>query len=151
MTMREPTQRFWDAMIIREWYRFGTCSDLKRICIAEFGCYPDQLPLHRIENCYGGVRAWVATCMPSLSHELLTTPKDRSIEVLNWLGKTKVRCEHNKSAEKHNREARNAFKKANLAAEQHRISYNLEKLLNPMNQPNIVKSTSLKKRIGKPL
>ena len=147
--MREPTQRFWDAMIIREWYRFGSCKDLKRICIAEFGCYPDQLLLHRIESCYGGVRAWVATCMPSLSQKLWGTPKERAIEVLDWLGKTKVRCEYNKSAKRHSNEARNAFEKANLAAEQHRISYNLEQLLNPMNQPNIVKSTSLRKGRGR--
>jgi hypothetical protein len=146
--MREPTQKFWDAMIIREWYRFGNCKDLKRICMAEFGCWPDQLPLHRIEDCYGGVRSWVASSMPSLSHKLLTTPKDRALEVLDWLGKTKVRCEYNASARKHSNEAANAFRKANLAAEQQRLSYNLERLLNPMNQPNVVKSTKLHRRRG---
>jgi hypothetical protein len=146
--MREPTQRFWDAMIIREWYRFGSCKDLKRICLAEFGCWPDELPLHRIESCYGGVRAWVATCMPSLSQKLWGTPKERALEVLDWLGKTKVRCEYNKSAKKHHNEARNAFKRADAEAEQHRISYNLEKLLNVMNQPNVVKSRSLTRRRG---
>lgn len=119
--------------------------------MAEFGCWPDELPLHRIEGCYGGVRAWVASCMPSLSQKLWVTPKERAIEVLDWLGKTKVRCEYNKSAKKHFNEARNAFKRADAAAEQHRISYNLEKLLNPMNQPNIVKSTSLRKGRGKAL
>jgi len=146
--MREPTQRFWDAMIIREWYRFGSCKDLKRICMAEFGCWPDELPLHRIEGCYGGVRAWVASCMPSLSQKLWSTPKERAIEVLDWLGKTKVRCEYNKSAKKYHNEARNAARKAELQAEQQRISYNLEKLLNPMNQPNVVKSRSLTRRRG---
>jgi hypothetical protein len=135
-------------MIIREWYRFGSCKDLKRICLAEFGCWPDELPLHRVESCYGGVRAWVASCMPSLSQKLWGTPKERAIEVLDWLGKTKVRCEYNKSAKKHHNEARIALKKADAAAEQHRISYNLEKLLNVMNQPNVVKSRSLTRRRG---
>jgi hypothetical protein len=147
--MREPTQRFWDAMIIREWYRFGSCKDLCRISKAEFGCWPNELSLHRIENCYvAGVRAWVADSMPLLSQKLWATPKEKSIEVLDWLGKTKVRCEYNKSAKKYQTSGRRAFESANLAAEQHRISYNLEKLLNPMNQPNIVKSRSLKKRRG---
>jgi hypothetical protein len=142
---REPNQRFYDALIIREWYRFGTAIDLKRVCIAEFGCYPDELPLHRVERCYGGIRAWVATCMPRLSQKLLATPKERSIEVLDWLGKTKVRCETNSQATKHMYEAKYACKKAEKNAAQVAISYNLEKLLNVMNQPNIVKSNSLKR------
>lgn len=140
--MREPTQRFWDAMIIREWYRFGTSKDLQRICMAEFGCFTSDLPLHRIENCYGGVRAWVANTMPMLSHKLLTTPKERSLEVLDWLGKTKVRCEHNKSWTKHINEATDSVRRSELRVQQKEISYNLEKLLNRSNQLNIVKSTS---------
>lgn len=143
--MREPTQRFWDAMIIREWYKFGNSRDLKRICMAEFGCFPSELKLYRVENCYGGVRAWVASAMPALSHKLLTTPKERAIEVLDWLGKTKVRCEYNSSWNKHNYEARKGAVEADLAMQQQQMSYHLEKLLNPMNQPNIVKSTTQRK------
>jgi hypothetical protein len=142
---REPNQRFYDALIIREWYRFGSAIDLKRICIAEFGCYPDQLPLHRIEDCYGGIRAWVATCMPKLSQKLLATPKEKSIEVLDWLGKTKVRCEINKREKKYYAQSRNACIKAEKNALQVSMSYNLEKLLNVMNQPNTVKSNSLRR------
>jgi hypothetical protein len=142
---REPNQRFYDALIIREWYRFGTAIDLKRVCIAEFGCYPDELPLHRVERCYGGIRAWVATCMPRLSHKLLATPKEKSIEVLDWLSKTKVRCETNNQATKHYNEARLSCGKAEKKAAQVAISYNLEKLLNVMSQPNTVKSNSLRR------
>ena len=143
--MREPNQKFWDAMIIREWYRFGNCTDLKRICLAEFGCFPSELPLHRIEDCYGGVRSWVANKMPALSHKLLITPKERAIEVLDWLGKTKVRCEYNGKAVKYQRDAYEGAKKGEILLQQSEISYNLGKLLNVMNQPNVVKTTSLKK------
>lgn len=143
--MRLPTQRFWDAMIIREWYRFGNCKDLQRISKAEFGLFPNELALHRTEDCYGGVRAWVATYMPSLSFELLRTPKDKAIDVLDWLGKTKVRCVATRGATRYAREGYNKAKRSELFAEQVKISYNLGKLLNTMNQPNIVKSTSSRK------
>ena len=143
--MRQPTQRFWDALIIREWYRFGKCNDLKRYCIAEFGCFPHELKLHRTENCFGGVRSWVATYMPHFSQKLLATKKEDAVQLLDWLAKVKVRCEINPAARRYHAEMRYQSVKSKLLMHQSMKSSLLEQLLNPMNQPNIVKPTSVRK------
>ena len=145
--MREPDQRFWDALVIRSWNRFDSCSRLKSICIAEFGCYPDELPLLRVKECYGGVRAWVATALPELSEKLWILPKERQIELLDWLAHKKLDCiSYNKKAAKYHKEAYNASRKDELKAEQSRISYNMGKLLGSMAQPNTVKATDSRAR-----
>ena len=112
--MREPSQRFWDAMIIKAWRDFKTTQDLYEQSIAEFGKAPWNLPFVRNKEMYGGVRAWVASRLPLLSDKLWVLPKERHIELLDWLGKSKMDCEtsmvKNKTL-KYVSEARTAFKK----------------------------------------
>jgi hypothetical protein len=84
--MREPTQRFWDAMIIKSWQNFDSCYKLNIWAREEFGKYPQHLELKRTQNCFGsgtqGVRVWVAQYMPALSEQLFALPKERHIELL---------------------------------------------------------------------
>jgi len=103
--MRELSQRYWDAMIIRAWNRFDNCPSLVIACKYEFGAYPHELPLLRNKNCFGGVRAWVACELKPLSERLWITPKDRQIELLDWLGKTKLDCYRDKKTQKYGNEA----------------------------------------------
>ena len=135
--MREPSQRFWDAMIIKAWRDFKGTKDLYEQSIAEFGTAPWNLPLIRNKEMYGGVRAWVATQLPLLSEKLWILPKERHIELLDWLDKSKMDCEvsmaKNKTV-KYLSEARNALKKDEIKADQATWSYNLEKTINRNNQ-----------------
>ena len=48
--MRDPTQRFWDAMIIKAWQDFKNCGHLYHWSIAEFGKPPVELGLKRTKN-----------------------------------------------------------------------------------------------------
>ena len=148
--MREPDQRFWDALIIRAWNNFDSCINLRVACKYEFGCYPEEASFIRTKYCYGGVRAWVATALPKLSEKLWILPKERHVELLDWLEHTKLDCvAHNKQSARYYREARNAAKRGDNLAEQQRISYELGKLLNPMNQFNVVKQTHGRNRRGR--
>jgi len=135
--MREPSQRFWDAMIIKAWRDFKNTKDLYEQSIAEFGTAPWNLPLVRNKEMYGGVRAWVATRLPLLSEKLWVLPKERHIELLDWLDRSKMDCEismaKNKTM-KYLSEARTAFKKDEIKADQATWSYNLEKTINRNNQ-----------------
>ena len=135
--MREPSQRFWDAMIIKAWRDFKNTKDLHEQSVAEFGIAPWNLPLIRNKEMYGGVRAWVATRLPLLSEKLWILPKERHIELLDWLDKSKMDCEismaKNKTM-KYLSDARTAFKKDEIKADQATWSYNLEKTINRNNQ-----------------
>jgi hypothetical protein len=96
--MREVSQRFWDGMVIRAWKNFDNCTKLKEQCLYEFGDYPDNLPLLRVKNCYGGVRSWVAKELKPLSDILWVLPPNRYIELLDWLEKNKLDCVTNRRA-----------------------------------------------------
>ena len=135
--MREPSQRFWDAMIIKAWRDFKNTKDLYEQSIAEFGTAPWNLPLVRNKEMYGGVRAWVATRLPLLSEKLWVLPKERHIELLDWLDRSKMDCEISMAKNKTMKyliEARTAFKKDEIKADQATWSYNLEKTINRNNQ-----------------
>ena len=144
--MREATQRYWDAMIIKSWQNFDDCRKLNMWALDEFGDFPEQLNLKRTKNCYGGkkgfgVRVWVATFMPKLSERLFDLPKERHIELLDWLAKSKIDSLSSKNSRvtKYYSEARNEFTASNKKATQATWSYNLEKTLNSGNRWDIVK------------
>ena len=143
--MREPTQRFWDAMIIKSWQNFDTCLKLNIWAIEEFGKYPQHLELKRVKNCIGnkgqGVRVWVAEYMPALSERLFALPKERHLEVLDWLANSKVDSLTSKGSKsrKYYSEARNANKISEKRAVQKTWSDNLEKNLNRNNRWTTVK------------
>ena len=143
--MREPTQRFWDAMIIKSWQNFDSCYKLNVWAMAEFGKYPQYLGLKRTQNCFGsgtqGVRVWVAQYMPALSERLFALPKERHLEVLDWLTKNKVDSLTSKGSKtsKYYSEARTAMKAAERKATQKTWSDNLEKTINRNNQWTVVK------------
>jgi hypothetical protein len=143
--MRDVTQRYWDAMIIKSWQNFDDCYKLNLWAYDEFGDFPQRLDLKRTKNCYGkkgfGVRVWVASYMPVLSEKLFALPKERHIELLDWLAKSKIdslSSKKNKTSKYYN-EARNEFKSADKKATQVTWSYNLEKTLNNGNRWDIVK------------
>jgi hypothetical protein len=143
--MREPNQRFWDAMIIKCWQNFDSCLKLNTWCHAEFGKYPQDLELKRAQNCFskGGqsVRVWVAEYMPALSERLFALPKERHLEVLDWLASSKVDSLTSKGSKsrKYYHEARTAMKAAERKATQKTWSDNLEKNLNRNNRWTTVK------------
>ena len=145
MKKREPTQRFWDAMIIKCWQDFEDCKKLNSWCCAEFGAFPDRLGLKRTKNCFTkrgqGVRVWVAEYMPALSERLFALPKERHIELLDWLAKSKVDSVSAKGAKskRYYNEARGAARAADKKATQKTWSDNLEKNLNRNNQWTTVK------------
>jgi len=51
--MREISQRFWDAMIIKAWQDFRSCGHLYHWSMEEFGKPPEELGLKRIKNMWG--------------------------------------------------------------------------------------------------
>ena len=143
--MRELNQRFCDSMIIKSWQNFDSCYKLNTWAMEEFGNYPQHLELKRTQNCYGngtqGVRVWVAQYMPALSERLFALPKERHIELLDWLAKSKVDSLTSKGSKtsKYYSEARTAMKAAERKATQKTWSDNLEKTINRNNQWTIVK------------
>ena len=143
--MREPSQRFWDAMIIKSWQNFDTCLKLNLWAMEEFGKYPQHLELKRVQNCFSvrgqGVRVWVAQYMPALSERLFALPKERHLEVLDWLAKSKVDSLSAKGSKagKYYSEARSAARAADKKATQKTWSDNLEKTINRNNQWTTVK------------
>ena len=142
---REITQRYWDAMIIKAWQNFDSCQKLNMWALDEFGKFPKDLGLKRTKNCYGpkgqGVRVWVADYMPTLSAKLFALPKERHVELLDWLAKSKVDSLTSKGSRAHRyyNEARNSMKAADTKATQATWSYNLEKQLNKNNSWTKVK------------
>ena len=143
--MREPTQRFWDAMIIKCWQEFYDCRKLNMWSMEEFGKFPQDLELKRTQNCFGkygqGVRVWVAEYMPALSERLFAFSKERHIELLDWLAKSKVDALSAKGSKsrKYYSEVHRAMKSADKKATQKTWSDNLEKTLNRRNRWTIVK------------
>ena len=108
--MRKVDQRFWDAMIIKAWNDFDTCNNLIERCYAEFGDAPYNLPLLRNTSMHGGVRSWVDSQLHLLSEKLWILPKNRQIELLDWLAHNKINCETYKKATRHIARARSAAK-----------------------------------------
>jgi hypothetical protein len=143
--MREISQRFWDAMIIKSWQNFESCQKLNMWAFDEFGKFPKDLELKRTQNCYGfknqGVRVWVANYMPTLSAKLFALPKEKHIELLDWLAKSNVDSLSSKGSKSHKyyNEARNSMKATDIKATQATWSYNLEKTLNNSNRWSVVK------------
>ena len=142
--MREISQRYWDAMIIKSWQNFDNCHKLNLWCLDEFGKFPSELGLKRTQNCFGGtngVRVWVANYMPQLSEKLFALPKERHIELLDWLAKSKIDSKTSRGSRtsKYYSEAKTAFNKSDKKATQATWSYNLEKTLNNGNRWSIVK------------
>jgi len=143
--MREPTQRFWDAMIIKSWQSFDDCYKLNMWARDEFGNFPNNLNLKRVKNCYGkrglGVRVWVAQFMPALSERLFALPKERHVELLDWLENHKVDSlsARGSKTNKYYHEARYAARSSDLKATQKTWSDNLEKTINRNNQWTTVK------------
>ena len=143
--MRELNQRFWDAMIIKCWQNFDSCLKLNIWCYAEFGKYPQDLELKRTQNCFSlrgqGVRVWIAEYMPALSERLFALPKERHLEILDWLANSKVDSLTSKGSKsrKYYSEARSAARAADKKATQKTWSDNLEKTINRNNQWTTVK------------
>jgi hypothetical protein len=132
-------------MIIKCWQDFSDCQKLNTWCYAEFGKYPQYLELKRTQNCFGnrgqGVRVWVAEYMPALSERLFALPKERHLEVLDWLSKSNTDSLTSKGSKsrKYYSEARTAMKAAERKATQKTWSDNLEKNLNRNNRWTTVK------------
>jgi hypothetical protein len=132
-------------MIIKCWQDFSDCQKLNTWCYAEFGKYPQYLELKRTQNCFGnrgqGVRVWVAEYMPALSERLFALPKERHLEILDWLANSKVDSLTSKGSKsrKYYSEARTAMKAAERKATQKTWSDNLEKNLNRNNRWTTVK------------
>jgi hypothetical protein len=132
-------------MIIKCWQDFSDCQKLNTWCYAEFGKYPQYLELKRTQNCFGnrgqGVRVWVAEYMPALSERLFALPKERHLEILDWLANSKVDSLTSKGSKsrKYYSEARSAAKAADKKATQKTWSDNLEKTLNRNNRWTTVK------------
>jgi hypothetical protein len=148
--MREPNQRFWDAMIIRAWVDFKSTDDLITKCKAEFGYAPWNMPLKRNKHLFGGVRAWVATRLPLLSEKLWVLPKERYVELLDWLERSGMDCEESLSKNRTMRyasEAREAHKRSDLKATQATWSDNLAKTVNRSNQWTVAKGRRIGRRI----
>ena len=103
------------------------------------------LQIVRTQNCFGngtqGVRVWVAQYMPALSERLFALPKEKHIELLDWLAKSKVDSLSAKGSKtgKYYSEARTAMKAADRKAVQKTWSDNLEKTINRSNQWTTVK------------
>ena len=141
--MREISQRFWDAMIIKAWQDFKNCGHLYYWSIDEFGKPPLELGLKRTKNMWNkeGVRVWVATYMPILSDKLFALPKERHVELLDWLAKSKEDSLTSKGSRSHKYydHARNAQRIADRRATQKNWSDDREKSLNRNNQWTVVK------------
>lgn len=141
--MREISQRFWDAMIIKSWQNFENCDKLNAWAFQEFGDYPMNLDLKRAKNCYPrmGVRVWVDTYMPQLSEKLLALPKNRHIELLDWLGRSNIDSVYQKRSKGRRfiGEASNSYKVSRIKAIQTIISHDIEKGYNRNNQWSVVK------------
>jgi hypothetical protein len=138
--VREPDQKYWDAMIIRAWNNFENCAQLVTAAKYEFGAYPHELGLKRSKNCFGGVRAWVATYMPQLSQKLWDVPKERQVELLHWLQTTDIDIgKADKKTAKYYAEPYNKVSKNKKLMQQRTVSNNLEKTLNAGNSWTKVK------------
>jgi hypothetical protein len=138
--MRELDQKYWDAMIIRSWNKFETCNQLSNACFFEFGDYPNKLKLKRNTQMFGGVRAWVACYMPELSEKLWNVPKEKQIELLNWLQTTKIDVQKmSKKANNYGTEASRLTYKNKKLLQQKTLSRDLEKTLNRNNMWQVVK------------
>jgi hypothetical protein len=137
--IRAPDQKFWDAMIIRAWNNFDSCKFLMFQAKLEFGDYPHNLGLIRSTNCFGGVRAWVASELKPLSERLWITPKNKQIELLNWMGTVKLDCSRDKKTQKYGTEARDKVVVSRRRMQQRTVSINLEKSLNKNNSWNVIK------------
>ena len=88
-----------------------------------------------------GVRVWVATYMPILSAKLFALPKERHVEILDWLAKSKEDSLSAKGSRTHKyyNHARNANKISERRADQKNWSEDREKSLNRNNQWTVVK------------
>ena len=138
--MREPDQKYWDAMIIRAWNRFESCAMLTTAAKLEFGEYPHLLGLKRSEHCFGGVRSWVATHMPELSKKLWDIPKEKQVELLRWLQTTNIDVEKpSKKSVKYYREAYDKVTQNRRYMQQKTLSENLAQTLNRNNSWTKVK------------
>ena len=132
--MREPDQKYWDAMIIKAWNNFDSCAQLVTAAKYEFGAYPQELGLKRSKDCFGGVRSWVATYMPQLSQKLWDVPKERQVELLRWLQTTNIDVgKADKKTAKYYAEGYNMVRKNRKLMQQRTVSNNLEKTLNAGN------------------
>jgi len=138
--MREPDQKYWDAMIIRSWNKFENCHQLSNACKDEFGVYPQDLKIKRCTEMYGGVRAWVASRMPELSEKLWNVPKEKQVELLRWLQTTNIDISKKSSKQnKYESEARKNTYKNRKLLQQKTLSHDLEKTLNRNNMWQVVK------------
>lgn len=141
--MRELSQRFWDAMIIKSWQDFDNCDKLNAWAFQEFGDYPMNLDLKRVKNCYPkmGVRVWVDTYMPQLSEKLFALPKNRHIELLDWLGKSSIDSIYQKRSKgkRFIAEITNSHRNSRIKAIQTIVSKEIEKGYNRNNQWSVVK------------
>jgi hypothetical protein len=138
--MREINQRFWDAMIIKSWNEFGNSTSLGVACKFEFGVYPEELGLLRCKGLIKqGTRVWVARQLTPLSERLWITPKEKQIELLNWLEEVKLDCLVNKKAQKYGTEATSKLYRNQLRIKQNRLSSDMEQSLNRNNMWNKVK------------
>lgn len=138
--MREINQRFWDAMIIKSWNEFGNSFSLGMACKYEFGVYPRELGILRCEGLFKqGTRVWVARQLTPLSERLWITPRNKQVELLDWLEEVKLDCTVNRKADKYGQEPVGRLRRNQLHMKQSRLSYDLGKSLNPSNMWKVVK------------
>jgi hypothetical protein len=138
--MREINQRFWDAMIIKSWNEFGNSYLLGMACKYEFGVYPQETGLLRSTNLIKqGTRVWVAQHLTPLSERLWITPKEKQIELLDWLEESKLDCILNKKAKQYGVEATGKLRTNQLHLKQKRLSGEIEQSLNRNNMWKVVK------------
>jgi hypothetical protein len=138
--MRDISQRFWDAMIIKSWNEFGNSYSLGMACMYEFGVYPRDSGLLRVSNLVNtGTRVWVAKFLAPLSERLWITPKEKQIALLDWLEETKLDCLVNKKAQKYGNEAAGRLHRNQLHMKQMRISNDIEQSSNRNNMWKVVK------------
>lgn len=138
--MREPNQKYWDAMIIKAWNNFENCKQLVTAAKYEFGDYPQNLGLKRSKNCFGGVRSWVATYMPQLSQKLWDVPREKQVELLRWLQTAGIDVDKpDKKTVKFYREPYDKVVENKKLMQQKTISNNFEQGLNKNNSWTKVK------------
>jgi len=138
--MREVNQKYWDAMIIRSWNKFESCTNLSVACYHEFGDYPQNLNLKRNTQMFGGVRAWVAAHMPELSEKLWNVPKEKQVDLLNWLQTTKIDVQKkSRKTNNYGSEAHKLLHVSNGRMNQKLVSGKLQQTLNRNNMWQVVK------------
>lgn len=99
--MRQPNQRYYDAMLIKAWREDWSGGRFCHWVRDEFGVWPEELPLLRCKAVIGvmRVRVFVAGDLWKLNERLWECKTDGDfISTLNWLGASGIDCVRDRSA-----------------------------------------------------